>query len=258
MQIKGKGNAEFVIAVCDDNPKVRRKIAVILKEKLSQESFWWYVIEFESAEEVLAYSSCHNNSCITLLFLDIEMEGMNGIQLMQQLVDSDSVWRIVFVTNHTENILSSFSIKTIGFIVKPIMVEEINKKLQIVLNEWKKNKSIICKDINGKYLVFKYESILYFKADRNYCKIFFLNEKGLKIESILLDERIGKLEKNLLDMNFLRIHRSYLVNLLHVDTIHEKVKIDLEQVNLPLGRNYRERAKHTFLVYVADKVRERI
>ena len=48
MQIKGKGNAEFVIAVCDDNPKVRRKIAVILKEKLSQESFWWYVIEFES------------------------------------------------------------------------------------------------------------------------------------------------------------------------------------------------------------------
>lgn len=149
-------------------------------------------------------------------------------------------------------------LKTIGFIVKPIMVEEINKKLQIVLNEWKKNKSITCKDINGKYLVFKYESILYFKADRNYCKIFFLNEKGLKIESILLDERIGKLEKNLLDMNFLRIHRSYLVNLLHVDTIHEKVKIDLEQVNLPLGRNYRERAKHTFLVYVADKVRERI
>ena len=132
MQIKGKGNAEFVIAVCDDNPKVRRKIAVILKEKLSQESFWWYVIEFESAEEVLAYSSCHNNSCITLLFLDIEMEGMNGIQLMQQLVDSNSVWRIVFVTNHTENILSSFSIKTIGFIVKPIMVEEIN----VIIDEW--------------------------------------------------------------------------------------------------------------------------
>lgn len=252
------GKAEFIVAVCDDNAEVRKKVRTVVEEMLSQENFLCSLLEFSCAEDVLAYISSEENRHIELLYLDIEMQGMSGLELMQHLIESKSVWRIVFVTSHSESILNSFSIKTIGFIIKPIAEEEINKKLQFVLQEWKKNKSFMCKDINRQYQVFKYDTILYFEADRNYCKINYINENTQKLESMLLEERVGELEKRLANMDFIRIHKSFLVNLSYINSIRDRVEIYNGQVSLPIGRNYKEMTKHALLKYVAGKVWERI
>lgn len=258
MRVEKQENAEFVAAICDDDPVIREQIRTIAGEKLMQEDFPCQILEFTSAEAVLQYTSHHENKRIELLYLDIEMQGMSGLQLMQQLIVSDFVWRIVFVTSHTENILSSFSIKTVGFIVKPLAKEEVGGKLHSVLREWKQNQNVTCKSMDGRHLFFNRESILYFEAARNYCRIYYIDGTTREIKTVLLDERLGELENSLGKKEFLRIHKSFLIHMMYLDSIHEKVKMYHGQVTLPIGRRYREEAKHGFLEYIANKVRERI
>ena len=257
MQVKKHQNTEFTVAICDDDQMIRKQLREIVEDKMLLQEASRNLLEFESAEDVLAYTSCQENRQIDLLYLDIEMQGMNGIQLMQQLVSSDRVWRIVFVTNHPENILSSFSIKTVGFLIKPLAEEEVSKKLQNVLQEWQQKRSLLCKGIDGRYLIFRHEDILYFEADRNYCKIYYIDNTK-KITSQFLDERIGELEHHLAQMHFLRIHKSFLVNLMYVDSVHDRAEMYHGKVTLPIGRSYKETARHALLGYVAGKVRERI
>lgn len=73
---------------------------------------------FQSAEEVLYYCENMKNKRIDILFLDIEMPGMDGICLKNKLVDSPLIWRILFTTYYREKVFDAFGLKTIGFLLK--------------------------------------------------------------------------------------------------------------------------------------------
>lgn len=83
------------------------------------------IVLFESGEEVLEYIE-KKTPIIDALFLDIEMPGINGIQLMDVLLDCDKVWRIIYVSGYVNRMPDAYSIKTIGFIPKPFSYDIIS------------------------------------------------------------------------------------------------------------------------------------
>lgn len=89
------------------------------------------VVEFLSGEEVLEY-----NGHIDIIFLDIEMnEGIDGIETMERLLKHDNVWKIVFVTNHDERFKFTYGLKTLGYISKPAEYSDVEKWLNVAVDE---------------------------------------------------------------------------------------------------------------------------
>ena len=136
---------EFVVGICDDEAGEREKIQSFCEQYFRESGQKGVYVSFSSGEEVFAYAGKRMH----LLFLDVEMEEIDGLQVLRELEQSDLVWRVVFVTSHQETVFGSFGIKTLGFEKKPVGYDNIEKWLQIAIREQKKNRVIECNTMNG-------------------------------------------------------------------------------------------------------------
>ena len=127
------------IGICDDFIEVCQSIFNLCEEYFKKNTMKHEYVFFHSGEEVLSYCEINNNHYIDILFLDVEMQGISGIDLIKEVLWQDKIARIVFVTNHSESIYNTFSRKTIGFIPKPPSQEKITKMLLITIDEIEEN-----------------------------------------------------------------------------------------------------------------------
>ena len=101
------------IGICDDHKKERDIIFEYCERFFSKNEIEHTYVFFSKGEEILNYCN-EQNERIDLLFLDIEMEGISGIEVKDKVVKVEQVWRIVFVSSHLESMRYSFGTKTIG------------------------------------------------------------------------------------------------------------------------------------------------
>lgn len=191
-----------------------------------------------------------------LLFLDIQMPGLNGFEVLQQ---SSHLPVVVFCTAFDEYALKAFETNSIDYIVKPVKAERIQKSIEKLdslknhsdkqelltiidsyLNQTpKKEITSIPVKLGDRMLFVRVEDISYFHADEKYVTIFTKAGK-----SYLCDFSLKSLEEKL-EMTFLRIHRSYLVNKIRINEINRyfgsRYIIKMDDVNnskLVSGRSY--------------------
>lgn len=195
-----------------------------------------------------------------IIFLDIEMPGCSGFELLERL---KTIPMVIFCTAYDQYSLEAFETNSIDYLVKPVKLERIEKTVQKLKTfhiksfsdeilkvlkditnrkEEKKMTSITVKK-NDKLIFIKLEDISFFEADTNYTTIH--SESGV----FLSTESISNLEKKLPD-NFLRIHRGTIIN---KDFVKEAQKYfnsryiitlnDLKKTNITSGRSYSENIK---------------
>ncbi|MFT6828955.1 MAG: two-component system LytT family response regulator [Roseivirga sp.] len=157
-----------------------------------------------------------------LLFLDIQMPGKTGFELLQML---DNVPEVIFTTAYDEYALKAFDFNALDYLLKPIepdrLKEAINKLLKraqpdedVTLEEKKLGPSdrVFVKDGDKCWFV-KLENIRLFESDGNYIKIYFDNYKPMIHKSLnALDERLD-------DRAFFRASRKHIINLTWVESI---------------------------------------
>ena len=165
-----------------------------------------------------------------LVFLDIEMPGMNGFELLATLEQVD--FKVIFVTAYDEYAIQAFRNHAIDYILKPVdrtvlikavanvvaSLEEndYSKRIEDLLSALHfgpKNKKISV-PISDGYDLISIEDILYCKSHGNYTEIYFQNS------SKLYSRVLKQIEASLSGHNFHRVHASYLVNLDKVKSIH--------------------------------------
>ena len=245
------------IGICDDERSMRAEIYSMCEVFLEKQYSHRYV-EFSSGEEVLGYVANEQNESIDLLFLDIEMAGISGIELKDAVMQQNKIWRIVFVTNHDESVYQAFGRKTIGFIPKPPQIDDVSKMLSIVMDELKENIEFTIAGYDGKVRRIKLEDIIYMKADGSYTEIITCSGKDAKGEHFLSTKKIGELEKEMSQYDIMRVHKSYMVNLFNVLQIGQEVILDKLDTRVPIGRAYRQGVKETYLVYVKKRIKSRL
>ncbi len=157
-----------------------------------------------------------------LIFLDIQIPGKNGFELLEEL---DSVPKVIFTTAYDEYALKAFEYNAIDYLLKPIepkRLEETIKKIteserneitselgHYVLTE---NDQVFVKD-GDRYWFVKLSSVRLFESEGNYVRLYFDNNKPLILRTLnYLDERLD-------DKTFFRANRKYIINLKWIENI---------------------------------------
>lgn len=163
------------------------------------------VVEADNAQSALeAIKETH----FDLVLLDINMPQTSGLELGYELRYHQEDLAIIFQTAYEEHALKAFDIGAVGYLVKPFSMEQLQQSIERVKLETKNKKDLRLMSKNGEnYYLFKPEEIYYVKADLS--EVMLRSVKGFSYYA----HKISDLEKQLLDHDFVRIHRSYLINI---------------------------------------------
>ena len=226
------------IAMCDDETEAREALYLLLDQELHEESEQ-IVYEFSTGTAAANWLQKHPGE-IDLLFLDVEMDGMNGMETAKKIRTFDQNLLIVFVTGFADYVFDGYSVGAMDYLMKPVCKE----KLQAVLTRVREKlgqeeaEEFIVKNTDGTYRFLKKE-IRWFYSDKR--KVMLVTDRGEYGFYAKLDE----VEKQLKDGGeagqFVRIHQRYLVNTKWVDQIGS-ASVQIGGEELPISRAYKEAA----------------
>ena len=182
-----------------------------------------------------------NREKIDLIFLDIQLPGMTGLNFLRSLSNPPLV---VFTTSYPEYALESYEFNVIDYLLKPISYERFSKTIdkifdgKIFKDDNKEIKSFHREHIfiksNSKFLRVSFAEIIFIEGMKDYLKIH-TNE-----HTIITHQTMGEMENILPTGQFIRIHKSYIVAAIHIRAVFGN-SVDMGKALLPIGLNYKER-----------------
>lgn len=221
------------IAICDDETDARDALRFQL-EKILIEDAEEIVYEFSSGTNAASWLANHPGE-IDLLFLDVEMKGLNGMETAEKIRTFDEQIMIVFVTGYSDYVFDGYHVGALDYLVKPVSEEKLRQLIGRVRTKSAQEEShtFSLKNMDGTWR-FRFSDILYFYSDRR--KVILVTAKGEYPFYARLDEVERKLASD-----FIRVHQRYLINPANVDYLgSESITINGQQ--LPCSRKYRETA----------------
>ncbi len=180
-----------------------------------------------------AYDFLKTNSC-DVLFLDMEMEGLNGLDLIKKL---DHVPYVVIISSKSEYAAEAFNFDVVDYIVKPVSFERFQKAVlkveNIAENLKSSNKDFFYIKQESKMVQIQYKDVNYVEALADYVNIFTTSKRYTILSTM------KAVESNLPSKDFMRIHRSYIVRLDKIREIEENT-ISIEGKLLPVSRSNKD------------------
>lgn len=231
--------------VIDDNPSSHE----IIQNFINRTPYILLQKCFDSPIDVISYLQVHE---VDLLFVDIEMDDLNGIELIKHIKSThkSSLPYFIIISGY-DYALESFELNVVDYLLKPISLErflqavhkvvELKKKeeelLQVKKAEPLSKKKYLFVPYNKKHIRVEFVNILYMQSDEHYLKIFV---KGYKYPFVLTMS-IRKMEALVSPDDFLKVNRSYIINLAYLKEFSTKT-IHLEHTDaiIPIGKNYRK------------------
>lgn len=237
----------ITIAICDDDEFWRKRVRKSCRDYLDSTDQEYDIIEFQSGEEVLEYQGDR----VLLLFLDIQMQGMNGLEVMEKLRKNDLFWRIVFVSSYEELRWNTIDIKTLAFLPKPTEDVAIMSCLKTAIRENSENLDVLIKGMDGKVYI-KLDEIVYIQAQKNYVDVYTREVNFTGYDSL------GYLEEKLRGTTIQRIHKSYLINMQYVESISGgEVKMSNGE-RITVGRTFYQQFKKSYNSFLKSITVERL
>ena len=179
-----------------------------------------------------------------LLFLDIQMPELSGLEFARLLPQQT---RIVFTTAFDRYALDGYKVNAVDYLLKPISYVDFMKTVNKVINLV--NREHVCKILNqDKYIYVKseyklhrvmFDHILYIEGVKDYVKFYVENER----KSILSLMNMKNLEDYLPQPQFMRVHRSFIVNTQKISQI-DRGRIVVNDIYIPVSESYKERVQN--------------
>ncbi|MDO6737441.1 LytTR family DNA-binding domain-containing protein [Wenyingzhuangia sp. 2_MG-2023] len=220
----------FKCVVIDDEELAR----MLLKSYIDQLDFLEFVKEFENPLEAMATLK---SGTIDVVFLDIQMPEIKGTDFANMIPQNT---KIIFTTAYSEYAIKGFELNALDYLLKPITFERFLKAVS------KLESNIAKKEINNKTTLtvksgydlhkLNIDEILYIESDSEYVIFHTSNKK------IMSNQSLKSLEKTLDAAIFMRVHRSFIVNITKVTTLKGRDLI-LTDILIPVSDSYYENVK---------------
>lgn len=202
--------------VCDDNLNIANKLAQMLESLFIKHNFDAQILlKTSSPEEVLNYTS---NNKVDVLLLDINLHNnISGLQIAEKIRNTNKKIYIIFTTGHLEYVMLAYKVKTFDYLAKPITLDRLEETILRLFNDMYNNPTMYIK-IDNKNTLMNPESINYIEKDGMKLVFHTYNQKYVTYNSF------NKIE-SCLPENFIRCHKSYIVNIDNIHNIESNNKI---------------------------------
>ena len=203
------------MAVVDDEKAIREQICTLIEEQQPGS-----VIEaYATGEELLA-----SGKRFDIVFLDIQMDGMNGIEAARELRERQEDTVLIFITGVKEYVFDALDLYAFHYLLKPIDEGKFAEVLQRAAGEAKKKKEKKCLFIRTRNITLDQSDILYIESRAKKLEIHTAGaDKAIEIYAAM-DELEGQLGED-----FYRCHRAYIVNMAQI------TEYDNESITLTNG-----------------------
>ncbi len=230
----------YKIAICDNCKKDIEYIADLVNKWADTRKIVTFVKEFSSAESFLFNYQEEKDYDIALL--DIEMNGMDGVELAKQIRKENKDIQIIFITGFPDFISEGYEVSALHYLMKPVLQDKLSEVLdRAASNISKKEKNVIF-TVNGEVKRVSLADIISVEAFAHSSIVTAINEK-FEVKS-----SISEIEE-LLDESFIRCHRSYIVGLRYIKSIF-KTEITVDNGDkIPLSRSNYNTVNQAFIHY---------
>jgi len=225
------------------------KCLIVDDEPLSRDVLKKYI---DGVQDLEVHAECHNaaeathqlnNATIDILFLDINMPGLSGISFARSLTNAPL---IIFTTAYPEYAVEGFELDATDYLVKPFSFERFLKAVNRALERLRDNNKEAASE--GKVLVkadkklysLPFSDILLVEGQGDYIRI------RTHVHRLVVHDTIKNFLTLLPEQEFMRIHKSWVVNLKHIEYV-EGTQVKIREQTIPISPNQREELLSRFL-----------
>lgn len=235
------------ILLCDDNlvflNRIREKIRNDLKCNKIHGSIYAFGLPREIPEELLA--SCD----IIFLDMDFSPKSETGLQLAQKIRQVNPKSIIIFLTNYIEYAPAGYKVQAFRYLLKNELEESLEESLLEAITQLGQKKESIQLSISGETVDIYLENILYIESQAHTVVVHIQREEESASRKVKVNTSISSLDQRLSDRGFLRIQKSYLVNMRRIERLRfDFVMLD-NGTELPMSEKGYEEKKKKYMLW---------
>lgn len=226
---------------------MKLKCIIVDDEPLAIEVIESYVKRIDSLEligtfrnAIKAFDFIQSAEQVDLIFLDIQMPKLTGIEFLKTLQHPPQV---IFTTAYREYALEGFDLEVLDYLLKPISFERFMKAVSKALSQTalSAETDMVVGSDDDNFIFFKCDKkmirvslkeILYIESIKDYVKIKTADKE------VVTHQKISVLETKLPEAHYIRVHRSFIVNIPKIES-YSASEIELNNESIPIGRNYK-------------------
>lgn len=228
------------IGICDDEFVWREKCYNLCKKYIDSNDIKNIeIFVYENGKELL-----DERNKLDLIFLDIELPDINGIEIKNIFEEKEIKTVIYFITNYSEYVKGAFGVNVGGFIDKPLSFDKISDCIAKEITRCNRKKHLV--EI-GKNDYICEENIMYIESYGREIHIHTVDDKRV------IKKSIGEFESILSKERFVRVHKSYIVNMMYIHKFGTKAELKDGTV-VSIGRVYKKNAVDTYNTYIKSVI----
>lgn len=239
------------IAVCDDEAVFAEELVALIKKQEMYDAFM--PINIYSSGEMLLKSIIQGKK-YDIIFLDIMLNGINGINIVEQLTDCDSIF--VLVSSSHSYVAKAFNLQVSQYLFKPIIEKDFTETFNRCLQIYTAKQQVLMVTVDNLEYALSLKKVVYFESDKRKVRAICDDSQIFEFYEKLdcLEEEFNKRQMK----NMLRVHRSYIINLnycvgLTDKTIHLQKK-DGKKEYIQISARKEKDVKRIINLYLTMKI----
>ena len=237
------GGDTMKIAICDDEPHICRQMK-------AEVNHYYHCLDmlpvtFTSAEQLIAALKREPDNYLCI-FMDIELNGMNGMEAARRIRGMGLTIPVILLTSHRKFAMEGYEISAFRFLTKPLVRQKMAEALNAVESMQLQNRKMaIWQD--GKEIYIPYQTIRYIKSENVYLRIQSVHQ------NYLVRDTLKKCMDRLPSLLFCQVHRSYAVNLSHVQSFDGACAIMENDERIPVSRHRQKLFRDSIARYLKEQ-----
>lgn len=231
------------LAIVEDEDLYANQLIEFVNRFKQESNGVFNIVRFRDGDEIVErYKATYD-----IIFMDIQMQFMDGMAAAKRIRELDSEVIIMFITNMTNYAIMGYEVGALDYIVKPIDYFSFRKKIERAIEKVeKKKRPTITIRIKSEFMRLQTNDIYYIESDRH--NLIYVTKKGVYISRASMQQA----EESLVEYGFFRSNKSYLVNLQYIEGVKDGCCI-INGTNLLISRA----RKSDFMVAMTNYMSER-
>ncbi len=225
------------IAICEDEKMFADSLEKSINIWAAKKAMNVKIRKFDNGVPLL--HCINDNGMFDVIFMDVEMERMNGLEAAAKIRERDYITTLIFVSQHEDYYKEAYNVHPFHFLSKPVEQKQLNEVMDAYMQVKKQDTETYTYCVNKAQYTVLLSDILYFNSERRH--ISMVCRDGVKV----FYGKLNEVEKQVEDKNckFLRIHQSFLVNVRYIREYHYSDLIMANGENLTISRDNRKKMR---------------